>query len=83
MGVGLILIALEELISNWDTITDSINGVTKEQKAQNKANEEGIKQAASLSSEVTGYINILTKETSKQEERAVALDVLNNKLGVL
>lgn len=81
VGIGLILIALEELISNWDTVTDSINGVTKAQKeAEATAIDVSTAQGV-LTREVSNYISTIQSAEATDEERANAIEKLNNKLG--
>ena len=81
IGIGLILIALEELISNWDTVSDAIMGVTKEQQRQEKVNKEVYAAQVKLTTSVEDYITAIAKGELTDEERAVAIEKVNAELG--
>ena len=81
IGIGLILIALEELISNWDTVSDAIMGVTAEQKRQEKVTKAVYEAQLDLNTSVQGYIENIAQGNLKDEERAIAIEKVNSQLG--
>ena len=73
IGIGLILIALEELISNWDTITDSINGVTKASKQQLATDTKILEVQSKITSQLAAHKVILDSETATILDKNAAL----------
>ena len=81
VGIGLIIIALEELITNWDDVSDAIMGVTKEQKRQEKVNKDVYEAQLKMNTSVKSYIELIAEGTLNDEERAVAIQKVNSELG--
>lgn len=76
LGIGLLILALETLISRWDDITRLLSGVTDEQERYNdviKASSEALDDYNTRNSE---YIRIVQDTTATTDARTQALDTL-------
>ena len=76
LGIGLLILALETLISRWDDITRFLSGVTDEQERYNdviKASSEALDDYNTRNAE---YIRIVQDTTSTTDARTQALDTL-------
>ena len=81
IGIGLLIIALEELVANWDAVSDAI-GLSSEEQRRNEKIAESQKQAyVQLNTETESYIAILQNQASTEQSVANAVDVLNRSLG--
>jgi hypothetical protein len=81
IGIGLILIALEELISNWEKYSEMLGITNAAEEKNKKTKDEIIKQQRTLTAEMQGYLEIVANVNSDEERRAVALDAITNSLG--
>lgn len=85
VGIGLIIMAVEALISNWDTLSEKIgltNASLEEQAkitAESNANEREITNE--LINRQAAYLSILDDQYATTEQRRIALDMLNETLG--
>ena len=81
IGIGLIIIALEQIIENWDKITESLGFYNAEAERTKEINIEQNKAVSKLNAETKGYIQLLKNSTSSTEQQAEAVDFLNKKFG--
>ena len=74
LGIGLLIIALETLISRWDDITRLISGVTKEQERYNDVVKAGSKAVEDYNTKNAEYIRTVndTSEATNVREQALA-----------
>tara|TARA_R110002153_G_scaffold1511_3_gene7761 strand:+ start:4124 stop:6007 length:1884 start_codon:yes stop_codon:yes gene_type:complete len=77
IGIGLILIALEELISNWSKYSEmlGLSNAAEEKKTANLKEQKQAIDAVKLSTR--GLIDVLDSETASVEAQDVALAELN------
>ena len=73
IGIGLILIALEELISNWDTVSEAISGVTAEQKRQLKIEQDVQKELNKTKAELDSIRDTILDTSQPLKDRNAAL----------
>jgi len=83
IGIGLIIIALEELIANWDKVTDAINGTTQAEKDFTKVQQAGTNATIEATSELDVYRNVLNDTTASEVARKDALVKLAQATGLL
>ena len=81
-GIGLIIVAIGELVANWDNLTSAIFGSNEEADRFNDINKEARKNIAKTNVELDIYAGIVNDVTKSENERLEALDQLN-KLGVV
>lgn len=81
IGIGLFIIALEELVANWDAISDAIGLTSEEQRRNEKIAQSQAQAYANLNSQTRGYIAVLEDQFSTEESVAGAVDALNKSLG--
>ena len=77
IGIGLIIIALEELVANWDAISEALGFVDKEAERNAELLAEQDQAVRELNTSTRGYVQILEDTTSSEEARAEALNELN------
>ncbi len=77
IGIGLIIIALEELVANWDAIAEALGFVDAEAERNAKLVAEQDKAVRDLNTSTRGYVQILEDTTASEEARAEALNQLN------
>ena len=77
IGIGLIIIALEELVANWDAISEALGFVDKEAERNAELLAEQDRAVRELNTSTRGYVQILEDTTSNEEARAEALNELN------
>ena len=77
IGIGLIILALEELIANWDAISEALGFVDKEAERNAELIREQDEAVRELNTSTRGYVQILEDTTSSEEARAEALNQLN------
>ena len=77
IGIGLIIIALEELVANWDAISEALGFVDKEAERNAELLAEQDRAVRELNTSTRGYVQILEDTTSSEEARAEALNELN------
>ena len=80
LGIGLLLIALETLISRWDDITRLLSGVTKEQERYNERIKAGTKALEEYNTRNAEYIRIVNDTTEETDLRSEALSNLATSL---
>ena len=84
VGIGLAIIAIEQLINNWDTLTEKIGVSSKARSEQaevtQKANEEAVQVTDSLIAKQTTYLAVLEDQYATDQQKAIALDSLNETL---
>ena len=77
IGIGLIIIALEELVANWDAISEALGFVDAEAERNKELLKEQDEAVRDLNTSTRGYVKILEDTTSSEEARAEALNQLN------
>lgn len=80
-GIGLLVIALGELVANWDAVSEAIGLTNKEQEENKKRTDEIRKAQVELTLEMQTYLETVKYSTASDEERAFAVDKLNKALG--
>jgi len=81
IGIGLIIIALEQIVENWDKITEALGFYNAEAERTKEINIEQNKAIAQLNAETKGYISLLKESTTTTEQQAEAVEFLNKKFG--
>ena len=81
IGIGLIIIGLEQIIENWDKITEALGFYNKEAEETKKLNKEIAKSQAELSSEMVGYLQIISDLEAEESLRQEAIKKINGQLG--
>ncbi len=80
-GIGLLVIALGELVANWEAVSYAIGLTNKEQEENTKRNEEIETSQKALNREMIAYIDLISKSATSDEERAIAIATVNQQLG--
>ena len=84
VGIGLIIIAVELLIENWDVLSESIGLTNKSLEEQAKVTADANRQAREVTDELinrqTAYLSILDDQYASSKQRQIALDMLNETL---
>ena len=84
VGIGLIIIAVEPLIENWDVLSESIGLTNKSLEEQAKVTADANRQAREVTDELinrqTAYLSILDDQYASSKQRQIALDMLNETL---
>tara|TARA_R110001632_G_scaffold1907_1_gene8652 strand:- start:9462 stop:11309 length:1848 start_codon:yes stop_codon:yes gene_type:complete len=80
-GIGLLVIALGELVANWDAVSEAIGLTNKEQEENKKRTDEIRKAQVELTLEMQTYLETVKYSTASDEERAFAVNKLNKALG--
>ena len=83
LAFGALLVILEQVIENWDKLTDAINGTTEAQRANASATKAGNEATRSATSELGVYLDVLQDETALQESRLHAMNELIKATGLL
>lgn len=83
IGIGLIIIALELLVENWDKVTDAINGTTQAEKDLAKVQKAGVDATINATSKLDVYRNVLNDTTASEVSRKDALVKLAQATGLL
>jgi uncharacterized protein YdbL (DUF1318 family) len=81
IGIGLAIIALEKIIENWDKITEALGFYNKEAEETKRLNLKIAESQGRLTSEMQGYLSVIKKVSSTEEERVGAVNALNRQLG--
>mgnify|MGYP003642772813 CR=1 FL=1 len=81
IGIGLIIIAVEELVSNWDEWSERLGITNKQEKEAADLNKQITASIATMGAETASYVAMLATETTGTEERAFAAKELNKQLG--
>ena len=81
LGIGVLIILIDQLIQNWDKVSAVLGIATDKQKKYNDALLEAEAGQQQLIFELNAYNDVVQDTTKSEEERAFALQQLN-KLGV-
>ena len=81
IGIGAIIMGLEALADNWETVTDWLGITSEAQRRQEKVQQSQIRATAELNAQTTGYVQVLTDRRSSEEAVASAVERLNQQLG--
>ena len=76
IGIGLLVIALGTVVSQWDNITEAIRGTSKEQEIYNGLQTEAIKQSAKEVSQLDTLYKTSQNHTLSLKQRKSAVDKL-------
>lgn len=77
IGIGLIILALEALIENWDAVAEALGFVDAEAEKNAKLTAEQDEAVRQLTTSTSGYIAVLENEAATEAQRAEALAALN------
>lgn len=77
IGIGVIILALEALIENWDAVAEALGFVDAEAEKNAKLTAEQDKAVQQLTTSTSGYIAVLENEAATEAQRAEALAALN------
>lgn len=77
IGIGLIILALEALIENWDAVAEALGFVDAEAEKNAKLTAEQDAAVRQLTTSTSGYIAVLQNEAATEAQRAEALAALN------
>jgi len=80
LGIGLLILALEELIENWEKISNLLTGVDEKQEAYNKRIEAGTKAVNSYVTANQQYIDTVNDSTASADLRNQALATMGARL---
>ena len=81
IGIGLIIIALEQIVENWDKITEALGFYNKEAEETKKLNKQIVESQAQLASEMIGYLQIISDLNAEESLREAAIEKMNRQLG--
>ncbi|QDP66697.1 MAG: hypothetical protein Unbinned1446contig1005_18 [Prokaryotic dsDNA virus sp.] len=77
IGIGLIIIALEALIENWDAVAEALGFVDAAAEKNAKQTAEQNAAVQKLTNSTSSYIDILKDQAATDAQRAEALAQLN------
>ena len=77
IGIGVIILALEALIENWDAVAEALGFVDAEAEKNAKLTAEQDAAVRQLTASTSGYIAVLQNEAATEAQRAEALAALN------
>lgn len=77
IGIGLIILALEALVENWDAVAEALGFVDAEAEKNAKLTAEQDKAVQQLTTSTSGYIAVLQNQAATEGQRAEALAALN------
>ena len=80
-GIGLLVIALGELVANWEAIAEAIGLTNKEQEENARRTDQIRKAQGELTLQMLTYLETIKYNTASEEERAFAINALNKALG--
>lgn len=80
LGIGLLILALEALIDNWEKISNLLTGVDEKQEAYNKRIEAGTKAVNSYVTANQQYIDTVNDSTASADLRNQALATMGSRL---
>lgn len=81
IGIGLIIIALEQVIENWDKITEALGFYNKEAEKTKERNLEVAKSQNTLTLETEKYLKTIGDYAYTEEQIAYAISQVNKELG--
>ena len=76
IGIGLIILALEELIDGWDRYSEMLGFTTQQQKKEVKAQEQVTNAQIAATAELDRYIAPAQDANAKDRDRVAALEDL-------
>ena len=76
IGIGLIILALEELIDGWDRYSEILGFTTQQQKKEVKAQEQVTKAQIAATAELDRYIETAQDANAIGRDRVAALEDL-------
>lgn len=77
IGIGLIILALEALVKNWDAVAEALGFVDAEAEKNAKLTAEQDEAVRQLTTSTSGYIAVLQNQAATEGQRAEALAALN------
>ena len=80
LGIGLLILALESLIENWEKISNLLTGVDEKQEAYNKRIEAGTTAINSYVTANQQYIDTVNDSTASADLRNQALATMGARL---
>jgi len=80
LGIGLLILALEALIDNWEKISNLLTGVDEKQEAYNKRIEAGTTAINSYVTANQQYIDTVNDSTASADLRNQALATMGARL---
>lgn len=85
MGIvtGGLIIALEKIIENWDSILDAIKGVSAEEKRLNEQQTRHKEQTNQIVAANRAYLEVVQDINASDQERQFALQGMAKEMGVL
>lgn len=81
IGIGLVIIALEAIVENWDKISESLGLYNKEAEKTAETNIKIKNTTAEMVREATAYLDKIESTSTTEEERKIAVEGLNRALG--
>ena len=81
IGIGLIIIALEQVVENWDKITEALGFYNKEAEKTKERNLEVAKSQNELTLETEKYLKTIGDYAYTEEQIAYAISQVNKELG--
>ena len=81
IGIGLIIIALEQIVENWDKITEALGFHNKEAEKTKERNLEVAKSQNELTLETEKYLKTIGNYAYTEEQIAYAISQVNKELG--
>ena len=81
IGIGLIIIALEKVIENWDKISEALGFYNAKAEETRKLNLKIAESQGRLTADMQGYLSVIKNVYSTEEERVGAINALNRQLG--
>lgn len=85
MGIltGGLIIALEKVIENWDSILDAIRGVSEEEKRLNEQQTRHKEQTNQIVAATRAHLEVVQDINASDTERQFALQAMAREMGVL
>lgn len=77
LGIGLLIIAVDQLIANWDKFTEILGFSTDKQAELNKKIEEAEAAVVGQTYALESYNAIVQDTTRSEDERTAALEMMN------
>ncbi len=81
IGIGLVIIALEAIVENWDKISESLGLYNKEAEETEELNNKIASSTAEMARSAKAYADKIRYASTTEEERKIAVEGLNRALG--
>tara|TARA_R110000822_G_scaffold143677_2_gene282081 strand:- start:564 stop:2438 length:1875 start_codon:yes stop_codon:yes gene_type:complete len=81
IGIGLVIIALEAIVENWDKISESLGLYNKEAEETEELNNKIASSTAEMARSAKAYADKIRYTSTTEEERKIAVEGLNRALG--